>query len=176
MHQQYFSPKTYIFHCKKNNSARLCILGKITAKYMFVCHNKCCSGISPKSCSNPSLHSWERSCSDVLPGAQRGGHAGLVSPGTLYCGVSWRSVLVIGDQSLARCRISIAEGLPSFPLLTVQLVPQPPLLVHVGVSASSSLMREKSEKFSPPWSDKSVPGRLSAGTLSSCRLRLNCAI
>ena len=33
---------------------------KMTVKHMFVCHDKCCSGISPESCRNPSWHSWER--------------------------------------------------------------------------------------------------------------------
>lgn len=40
--------------------------------WYLVWYNKYSSGISPKSCSNPSVHSW-----DVLPGAERGGRAAL---------------------------------------------------------------------------------------------------
>lgn len=156
MHQQCFCPKAYISYRKKYQF--IPILSKMTIKHMLVWHNKCCSGISPKSCSNPSLHSWGQSCSDVLPGAQRGGHAGLVSlralqallAGAISPGDRW------GDQSLARWRISIAEGLSvclrDFTPLSPSLCLSASTLVHVGVSAGSSLMRRKKVRsFLRPW-------------------------
>lgn len=100
----------------KAKRIRIQTYGEITVKHMFVWHNK--SGISPKSCSNLSLHSWElRSCSHVyVPGAQRRGVGGAAH----WSGFSDalrdqlagdQSPCVIGDQSVAWCRVSIAEGL-----------------------------------------------------------------
>lgn len=75
---------------------------------MFVWDNKCCSGISLKSCSNPSVHSWDSSCSQTSPGAQRRGRCSGCSSAVL-CG-SGISPGWSGDQSLPWSRISIAEG------------------------------------------------------------------
>lgn len=104
-----------------------------------VWHNERCPGISPKSCSKPSSHSWERCCSDVLPGARTGrrrrGRAGTrcwFSRGT--AGLCRRPISprLIGDQSLSWCGVSIAQGRARLYELS------PPARCELCVSASTS--------------------------------------
>ncbi len=142
---------THIFpFCKKIQLMHFFLRNKITLKHMFVWHNKCCSGISPKSCSNPSLHSWERSCSASYLELREGGARVWLLCCTAGSAGGW-SVL-IDDQSLAWRRVSIAEG-PSvynFSLRSAQLVPQPPLRSMSVCLQAPPYWCEKSEKFSPP--------------------------
>lgn len=149
---------------------------------MFVWHNECCPGISPKSCSKPSLHSWERSRSNVLPGAERGGHTALVSRCTAGSAGGW-AVREIGDQSLAWCRLSIAQRLSvfSFLLCAVQVC----LSLHVGARRCVSRLLLDEKKKKKKWEVFSAlkvkPIKVSQvdslqGQLTCCRLQLNSAI
>lgn len=132
----------------KESTLGLMSLKKTTVKHMFVWDNKCCSGISLKSCSNPSVHSWDSSCSQTSPGAQRRGRCSGCSSAVL-CG-SGISPGWSGDQSLPWSRISIAEG-PSasdFVLFKSVWVSEcecvsASTVEPVDVSAGSSLMRER---------------------------------
>ena len=132
---------------------------------------------------------------DVLPGARReregerergvGAAAGTAGPAG-----GW-SLLPIGDQSVAWCRVSIAEVccLTVFILLrTVWVVPQPPLWsTSVCLQAppwweEKKKKERKYDKLPPPWmrdrltwAQVDSPPR-GGGQLTRSRLRLNRAI
>lgn len=151
---------------------------------MFVWDNKCCSGISLKSCSNPSVHSWDSSCSQTSPGAQRRGRCSGCSSAVL-CG-SGISPGWSGDQSLPWRRISIAEGPSASDLSCSKVCEWVSVSVWVCVSLhrgarrcvcrlllnEGETLRGESGKFlRPEWeTDELVPGRLDVcGEAAGCK-------
>lgn len=148
MHQQYFSPKTNISYSKKKNNACLCILGKITAKYMFVWWVLLRN--FPEVLQQ-SVFAFQRAelLRRLTWSSERGarwsdfsGDAALRAQLAISPGDRWSISGVVLDKhrrgttefSTPRCPTCVAVS----------------TFVHVGVSAGSSLMKEKSEKFSPP--------------------------